>query len=146
MLSACLLSASLRCNHLWEPCFVVRTREKPVDVLWCGGVSSIGLVVVGSAHVVRRFGMDRDKFHRAARDGYLDLLREATRKDCNTPDEDGMTPTIWTAYYGHLDALRLLVGRGSVKHNFGFPLFAPLRARSTATKFQPSGGVRFCDR
>lgn len=90
----------------------MRTREKPVDVLWCGGVSSIGLVVVGSAHVVRRFGMDRDKFHRAARDGYLDLLREATRKDCNTPDEDGMTPTIWTAYYGHLDALRLLVGRG----------------------------------
>lgn len=56
--------------------------------------------------------MDRDKFHRAARDGYLDLLREATRKDCNAPDEDGMTPTIWTAYYGHLDALRLLVGRG----------------------------------
>lgn len=58
--------------------------------------------------------MDRDKFHRAARDGYLDLLREATRKDCNAPDEDGMTPTIWSAYYGHLDALRLLVGRGSV--------------------------------
>ncbi|XP_064478891.1 pre-mRNA splicing regulator USH1G-like [Ornithodoros turicata] len=56
--------------------------------------------------------MDRDKFHRAARDGYLDLLREATRKDCNTPDEDGMTPTIWAAYHGHLDALRLLVGRG----------------------------------
>ncbi|XP_037287418.2 pre-mRNA splicing regulator USH1G [Rhipicephalus microplus] len=56
--------------------------------------------------------MDRDRFHRAARDGYLDLLREATRKDCNTPDEDGMTPTIWSAYYGHLDALRLLVGRG----------------------------------
>lgn len=56
--------------------------------------------------------MDRDKFHRAARDGYLDLLREATRKDCNSPDEDGMTPTIWSAYYGHLDALRLLVGRG----------------------------------
>ncbi|KAL1471865.1 hypothetical protein MTO96_023443 [Rhipicephalus appendiculatus] len=24
--------------------------------------------------------MDRDRFHRAARDGYLDLLREATRK------------------------------------------------------------------
>ncbi|KAH6943424.1 hypothetical protein HPB50_021656 [Hyalomma asiaticum] len=56
--------------------------------------------------------MDRDRFHRAARDGYLDLLREATRKDCNAPDEDGMTPTIWSAYYGHLDALRLLVGRG----------------------------------
>ncbi|XP_076333942.1 SAM_USH1G_HARP domain-containing protein Sans isoform X1 [Tachypleus tridentatus] len=56
--------------------------------------------------------LDKDKFHRAARDGYLDLLREATRKDCNSQDEDGMTPTLWAAYYGQLEALRLLVGRG----------------------------------
>jgi hypothetical protein len=49
---------------------------------------------------------------RAARDGYLDALREATRKDCNTKDEDGMTPTLWAAFEGNLDALRLLVGRG----------------------------------
>ncbi|XP_076065790.1 SAM_USH1G_HARP domain-containing protein Sans [Oratosquilla oratoria] len=53
-----------------------------------------------------------DRFHRAARDGYLDLLKEATRKDCNTPDEDGLTPTAWAAYEGNLEALRLLVGRG----------------------------------
>eukprot|EP00090_Calanus_glacialis_P023344 TRINITY_DN36017_c0_g1_i1.p1 TRINITY_DN36017_c0_g1~~TRINITY_DN36017_c0_g1_i1.p1 ORF type:complete len:462 (-),score=160.69 TRINITY_DN36017_c0_g1_i1:134-1519(-) len=53
-----------------------------------------------------------DRFHKAARDGYLDALREATRKDCNTKDEDGMTPTLWAAFEGNLDALRLLVGRG----------------------------------
>ncbi|XP_035648027.2 pre-mRNA splicing regulator USH1G-like [Oncorhynchus keta] len=53
-----------------------------------------------------------DKYHRAARDGYLDLLREATRKELNAPDEDGMTPTLWAAYHGNLDALRLIVGRG----------------------------------
>ena len=47
---------------------------------------------------------------RAARDGYLDALREATRKDCNAKDEDGMTPTLWAAFEGNLDALRLLVG------------------------------------
>ncbi|CAL1299278.1 unnamed protein product [Larinioides sclopetarius] len=57
-------------------------------------------------------GLDKDRFHRAARDGFLDLLRDATRKDCNAPDEDGMTPTLWAAYYGNLDALRLIVGRG----------------------------------
>lgn len=56
--------------------------------------------------------VDSERFHRAARDGYLDLLQESTRKDCNTPDEDGMTPTIWASYYGNLDALRLIVGRG----------------------------------
>ena len=49
---------------------------------------------------------------RAARDGYLDALREATRRDCNAKDEDGMTPTLWAAFEGNLDALRLLVGRG----------------------------------
>ncbi|XP_041715378.2 Usher syndrome type-1G protein homolog [Coregonus clupeaformis] len=57
-------------------------------------------------------GTMNDKYHRAARDGYLDLLREATRKQLNAPDEDGMTPTLWAAYHGNLDALRLIVGRG----------------------------------
>ncbi|XP_023330781.1 Usher syndrome type-1G protein homolog isoform X2 [Eurytemora carolleeae] len=53
-----------------------------------------------------------ERFHKAAQDGYLDVLREATRKDCNSKDEDGMTPTLWAAFEGNLDALRLLVGRG----------------------------------
>lgn len=53
-----------------------------------------------------------DRYHKAARDGYLDLLKEATRKDLNAPDEDGMTPTLWAAYYGNLEALRLIVARG----------------------------------
>ncbi|XP_036427575.1 Usher syndrome type-1G protein homolog [Colossoma macropomum] len=53
-----------------------------------------------------------DKYHRAARDGRLDLLREATRRELNSPDEDGMTPTLWAANHGHLDALRLVLGRG----------------------------------
>ncbi|CAL1294846.1 unnamed protein product [Larinioides sclopetarius] len=56
--------------------------------------------------------LDADRFHRAARDGHLDLLQEANRKELNSRDEDGMTPAMWAAYYGHLDALRLIVGRG----------------------------------
>ncbi|KAL2078401.1 hypothetical protein ACEWY4_026086 [Coilia grayii] len=53
-----------------------------------------------------------DKYHRAARDGYLDLLRQATQKELNLQDEDGMTPTLWAAYHGNLDALKLIVSRG----------------------------------
>jgi len=53
-----------------------------------------------------------ERFHKAAQDGYLELLKEATRRDCNSKDEDGMTPTLWAAFEGNLDALRLLVGRG----------------------------------
>lgn len=56
-----------------------------------------------------------DRYHKAARDGYLDLLKEATRKDLNAPDEDGMTPTLWAAYHGNLEALRLIVARGWVE-------------------------------
>uniref|UniRef100_A0AAZ3PG48 Uncharacterized protein n=1 Tax=Oncorhynchus tshawytscha TaxID=74940 RepID=A0AAZ3PG48_ONCTS len=58
-----------------------------------------------------------DRYHKAARDGYLDLLKEATRKDLNAPDEDGMTPTLWAAYHGNLEALRLIVGRGGNPDN-----------------------------
>ncbi|KAM4598074.1 ankyrin repeat and SAM domain-containing protein 4B [Polymixia lowei] len=52
------------------------------------------------------------RYHKAAIDGYLDLLKEATRKDLNTPDEDGMTPTLWAAFHGHVDALQLMCSRG----------------------------------
>ena len=50
--------------------------------------------------------------NRAARDGKLDILKEATRKDCNSKDDDGMTPTLWATFEGHLEALRLIIGRG----------------------------------
>ena len=62
---------------------------------------------------------------RAARDGYLEALKEATRKDCNSKDEDGMTPTLWAAFEGNLEALRLLVGRGYAF--FWLHIFYPLR-------------------
>ncbi|XP_067860510.1 pre-mRNA splicing regulator USH1G-like [Heptranchias perlo] len=57
-------------------------------------------------------GAMNDKYHKAARDGYLDLLKEASRKELNSPDEDGMTPTLWAVYHGNLEALRLIVSRG----------------------------------
>ncbi|KAJ8730256.1 hypothetical protein PYW07_017294 [Mythimna separata] len=56
--------------------------------------------------------MTTDRFHKAAKDGLLVVLREATRKECNNKDESGMTPTLWAAFEGHIEALRLLVGRG----------------------------------
>ncbi|XP_078521193.1 ankyrin repeat and SAM domain-containing protein 4B [Lissotriton helveticus] len=52
------------------------------------------------------------RYHQAAIDGYLDLLKEATRKDLNTTDEDGMTPTLLAAYHGHLEVLELVCSRG----------------------------------
>ncbi|KAM8825213.1 ankyrin repeat and SAM domain-containing protein 4B isoform 1-T2 [Synchiropus picturatus] len=52
------------------------------------------------------------RYHKAAIDGKLDMLKEATRKDLNTPDEDGMTPTLLAAFYGHVEALQLICSRG----------------------------------
>ena len=51
-------------------------------------------------------------FFRAARNGILDILKQATKRDCNDKDDDGMTPTLWAAYEGNIEALRLLVARG----------------------------------
>ncbi|XP_065214628.1 pre-mRNA splicing regulator USH1G [Planococcus citri] len=66
--------------------------------------------------------MTTTRFHKAAKDGLLDILKEASKKDCNSKDEDGMTPTLWAAYEGNLDTLRLLVGRGGdpEKANYHF--------------------------
>lgn len=51
------------------------------------------------------------RYHKAATDGNLDLLKEATRKDLNTTDEDGMTPTLLAAFHGHVEALQLICSR-----------------------------------
>lgn len=53
------------------------------------------------------------KYHRAAVDGYIDMLCDASKRDTNLPVEDSMlTPTLIAAQHGHLEALRILVGRG----------------------------------
>uniref|UniRef100_A0A1L8DSV1 Putative 26s proteasome regulatory complex subunit psmd10 n=1 Tax=Nyssomyia neivai TaxID=330878 RepID=A0A1L8DSV1_9DIPT len=56
--------------------------------------------------------MSSDRFHKAARDGLIDVLKEGTAKELNTRDATGMTPVHCAALVGRLDALRLLVGRG----------------------------------
>lgn len=52
------------------------------------------------------------RYHKAAIDGNLDILKEATTKDLNTADEDGMTPTLLAAFHGRVDALQLICSRG----------------------------------
>ncbi|NWX86043.1 ANS4B protein, partial [Nothoprocta pentlandii] len=52
------------------------------------------------------------RYHKAAADGNLELLKEATKKDLNTPNEDGMTPTLLAAYHGYLEALEVTCRRG----------------------------------
>lgn len=53
------------------------------------------------------------KYHRAAYDNYLDLLCAASKRDANaTTQQQALTPTLIAAQQGHLEALRMLVGRG----------------------------------
>lgn len=40
------------------------------------------------------------------------MLNEATGSDVNVKDQNGLTPVLWAAFEGKLEALRLLVGRG----------------------------------
>lgn len=53
-----------------------------------------------------------DLYHKAARDGAVDLLKTATKRDANRRDEDGMTPVHYAASCGNVEALRLLIGKG----------------------------------
>lgn len=62
-----------------------------------------------------------DRFHRAARDGSsrqgLALLKEATSRDLNRRDKEGMTPTLIAAEQGHLEAVKICVQRGGKCHS-----------------------------
>ncbi|CAD5113268.1 DgyrCDS2447 [Dimorphilus gyrociliatus] len=51
--------------------------------------------------------------HEAAKDGYLELLNSATRREANQKDEDGMTPLMWASSKGNVEALRVLTSRGA---------------------------------
>lgn len=56
-----------------------------------------------------------NKFLRAAAEGYVDMLCEASKRDTNAPAPDDflqLTPTLLAAQSGQLEALRILVGRG----------------------------------
>jgi len=61
-----------------------------------------------------------DRFHRAARDGSsrrgLELLKEATSRDLNRRDKEGMTPTLIASEQGHLEAVKICVQRGGKCH------------------------------
>lgn len=56
------------------------------------------------------------RFHRAARDGLVDVILEASSKDANQKDELGMSPTLWAAFNGQTHVLRVLLSKGSVKN------------------------------
>ncbi|XP_059470535.1 pre-mRNA splicing regulator USH1G-like [Neocloeon triangulifer] len=52
------------------------------------------------------------RFHRAARDGLLDVVREASSKEANQKDEHGLSPVMWASFAGHSHVLRVLVSKG----------------------------------
>lgn len=51
-------------------------------------------------------------FRRAARDGLCEVLKEAHSKEINAKDADGMTPLLYAAFEGKLEAMKLMIGRG----------------------------------
>ena len=49
------------------------------------------------------------RFHKAAVEGCIDVLKNGTKRDMNAVDEDGMTPVHLAAVYGNLEALRIII-------------------------------------
>ncbi|XP_028395574.1 ankyrin repeat and SAM domain-containing protein 4B-like [Dendronephthya gigantea] len=51
-------------------------------------------------------------YHKAAKDGLLEVIRHVNKRDANKRDEDGMTPVHWAASCGNLECLRILCAKG----------------------------------
>ncbi|XP_058815266.1 ankyrin repeat and SAM domain-containing protein 4B-like [Topomyia yanbarensis] len=51
------------------------------------------------------------RYHKAAREANLKVLKEANRWEVNEPDENGMTPLLWAAHEGQMEAVRILLER-----------------------------------
>ena len=56
-------------------------------------------------------------YHQAARDGFLELLKETTKRDTNFKDEDGMTPTLWAAFEGNVEVSVIFILQISLQIN-----------------------------
>ncbi|XP_058451165.1 ankyrin repeat and SAM domain-containing protein 4B-like [Malaya genurostris] len=63
--------------------------------------------VTNTMHIITK----AKRYHKAAREANLKVLKEANRWEVNEPDENGMTPLLWAAHEGRLEAVRVLLER-----------------------------------
>jgi len=61
------------------------------------------------------YAMDADSFYKAAKSNNLEMLRRAIaeKMDVNSKSEDSYTALIYAAYYGHDEAVKLLLDAGA---------------------------------
>lgn len=51
------------------------------------------------------------RYHKASREGNVRILKEANRWEVNALDESGLSPLLWAAGEGHVEAVRVLLKR-----------------------------------
>lgn len=51
-------------------------------------------------------------FHQAAKEGNVQLLRRASKKELNKPDNTGWTPMHWAAWNGAAELLKAAIDKG----------------------------------
>ncbi|XP_013865581.1 ankyrin repeat and SAM domain-containing protein 4B [Austrofundulus limnaeus] len=96
--------------------FYDRAAHTPSDHIVCSGLLALPPLAQAKGQRIQQieifvFFPTMSRYHKAAVDGNLDLLKEATRKHLNTADDDGMTPTLLAAFHGHIEALQLICSR-----------------------------------
>lgn len=50
--------------------------------------------------------------HQAAKEGNVPVLKKASKKDLNVPDEEGWTALHWAAWNGSIPAIETIVSKG----------------------------------
>ena len=51
-------------------------------------------------------------FHQAAKDGNVQLLQRASKKELNKQDNTGWTAMHWAAWNGNVELLKAVIGKG----------------------------------
>ena len=50
--------------------------------------------------------------HQAAKEGNMAVLKRASKKDMNVPDEEGWTALHWASWNGSTTAMEIIVSKG----------------------------------
>ena len=73
---------------------------------------------------LKRLNLERDReemssgvlfaVHQAAKEGNVSVLKKASKKDLNVPDEEGWTALHWASWNGSIAAIGTIVSKGYV--------------------------------
>ena len=64
--------------------------------------------------------------HHAAKEGDIDVLKKASKKELHREDKDGWIPLHWSAWKGNVEAIKTILTKGQVNIDLRYSLLRVL--------------------